>query len=506
MKGLILSFFTVTTSLATVILFFDDVLRPVTDSEPLHWMLIVWIFLTGLFSLASSWIFKAEDSGKSASVRLLIFFLIITGAVFYFFVPSVPLLLVIPVIITVWSVCPAESRPYFQHVTFMEHCKDKDGSALQNEMYDMSVAVSEYSGTFSTMLKAKSITSGILVVVVTVFAFLKLEFSPLTIIFSCINPAFVIAESLIYAVYKKENELASSGFAYGFKKRKTVAATITALTFVCLLSGVCLSPGTTILKPDYLVSFLNFAVGRTKVPPALHSTVDTGSAVERFTADELKLAPPREMKTLSVDMLWKIIGAVDAVIIVAILVFFLLSPLTSSQWQDFWKERKLLFYIKSFFRLLADFFKGIFSFRPEKKTLYNTVGAEEFKQKVESFAMKAKKSKEKLAELDRLTRKFMILISWGETNGVEYSKNLAPKEYTDKLKLHFSGAAFKDAPTAETVAAKPGVTGAELSECLDAAGVIFEKALYGQDVILPDEEASFKKSILKVTGLSENLA
>ena len=105
----------------------------------------------------------------------------------------------------------------------------------------------------------------------------------------------------------------------GFKKRKTVAATITALTFVCLLSGVSLSPGTTILKPEYFVNFLNFAVGRTKLPPALHSTVDTGTSVERFTADELKLAPPRERTNLTLDMLWKIIGTVDAVIIVAIL-------------------------------------------------------------------------------------------------------------------------------------------------------------------------------------------
>ena len=504
MKGLILSFFTVTTSLAAIILFFSDVLRPVTDSDPLHWMLIVWIFLAGLLSLASSWIFKAENSGKSASVRLLIFFLIITGAVFYFLVPSVSLLLVIPVIAAVWLICPAENRPYFQHVIFMEHCRNKDGSALQNEMYDQSVALSEFSGTFNTMLKAKSITSGIIVVVVTVFAFLKLEFSPLTVIFACINPAFVIAEGLIYAVYKKEAEIASSGFAYGFKKRKTVAVTITVLTLICLLSGVSLSPGGPIIKPEYLVQLLNYAAGHTRLPPALHSTVDTGSAVERFTAEELKLAPPREMKTLSLDLLWKIIGAADAVIIAAILIFFLLSPLSSSAWQDFWKERKLLFYIKSFFRLLADFFKGIFSFRPERKTLFNTVGAEEFKQEIESFAMKAKKSKEKLAELDRLTQKFMLLISWGETNGIEYSKNLAPKEYTDKLKLHFSSAEAQEEATADTGAAKPGVTGAELSECLDAAGEIFEKALYGQDVIQPDEEARFKESILKVTGLSEN--
>ena len=506
MKELILSFFTVTTSLAAIILFFSDVLRPVTDSDPLHWMLIVWIFLAGLLSLASSWIFKAENSGKSASVRLLIFFLIITGLVFYFLVPSVPLLLVIPVIITVWSVCPAESKPYFQHVIFMEHCRNKDGSVLQNEMYDMSVAVSEFSGTFSTMLKAKGITSGILVVIMTVFAFLKLEFSLLTVIFACVNPIFVFAECNVYAVYKKEAELASSGFAYGFKKRKTVAVTIAALSLICVLFGISLSPGSPILKPEYIVQLLNYAAGHTKVPPALHSTVDTGGAVERFTAEELTLAPPRELKTLSVDMLWKIIGIADAVIIAAILVFFLLSPLSSSAWKNFWKERKLIIYIKSFIRLLADFFKSIFSFRPEKKTLFNTVGAEEFKQKVESFAMKAKKSKEKLAELDRLTQKFMLLISWGETNGIDYSKNLAPKEYTDKLKLHFSGAAAQEEASADTGAAKPGVTGAELSECLDAAGEIFEKALYGQDVILSDEEQCLKESILKITGLSENEA
>ena len=49
------------------------------------------------------------------------------------------------------------------------------------------------------------------------------------------------------------------------------------------------------------------------------------------------------------------------------------------------------------------------------------------------FLKKAKRSKEKEAEIDRLTKQFMRLIDWGEAQGIKYKTTLAPAEYTNLI-------------------------------------------------------------------------
>ena len=83
------------------------------------------------------------------------------------------------------------------------------------------------------------------------------------------------------------------------------------------------------------------------------------------------------------------------------------------------------------------------------------------------FLKKAKRSKEKIAEIDRLTKKFMRLIDWGEAQGIKYTPNLAPAEYTVLFK----------------------------SEKADLAGQLFEKALYDKNILTAEEENQFISSI-----------
>ena len=86
---------------------------------------------------------------------------------------------------------------------------------------------------------------------------------------------------------------------------------------------------------------------------------------------------------------------------------------------------------------------------------------------MEEFLKASKKSKEKKAELDRLTRQFMRIIDWGSENGVEYTKNLAPAEYTQLLN----------------------------NDKAIEAGLLFEKALYDKECLTKEEEKSFINAV-----------
>ena len=89
---------------------------------------------------------------------------------------------------------------------------------------------------------------------------------------------------------------------------------------------------------------------------------------------------------------------------------------------------------------------------------------------MEEFLSKSRKSKEKRAELDRLSKVFVKLIDWGEEHGITYTKNLAPAEYT---------ALFKN-------------------KNADIAGLLFEQALYAKEPLTREQEADFNKAVQSV--------
>ena len=61
----------------------------------------------------------------------------------------------------------------------------------------------------------------------------------------------------------------------------------------------------------------------------------------------------------------------------------------------------------------------------------------------------------------------MKIIDWGTAHGIEYTKNLAPAEYTGLLN----------------------------NENAVAAGLLFEKALYDKECLSSDEEKSFINNV-----------
>ena len=120
------------------------------------------------------------------------------------------------------------------------------------------------------------------------------------------------------------------------------------------------------------------------------------------------------------------------------------------------------------------FFRFILSKNQVKGQAYSTVQSKKFRDSMKDFLKKAGRSKEKEAEIDRLTKHFMKLIDWGEAHKIKYRSNLAPAEYTALIEKEVDNQLQKSART---------------------AGQLFEKALYDKNVLSAEEEKRFAESV-----------
>ncbi|MCR5764922.1 MAG: hypothetical protein K6G09_02975, partial [Treponema sp.] len=144
------------------------------------------------------------------------------------------------------------------------------------------------------------------------------------------------------------------------------------------------------------------------------------------------------------------------------------------------RQRNFKVIFRNFIDNFKEFLKKIFNFK-FKKSAYSTTDSQLFKKKMNDFLKASKKSKEKKAELDRLTTVFVKLINWGSKYDIIYKKNLAPAEYTDKIIDYFR----KIEETDNILYARK-------------AGIIFEKALYSKDLLSIQEENDFKAAVNQI--------
>lgn len=231
--------------------------------------------------------------------------------------------------------------------------------------------------------------------------------------------------------------------------------------------GTLFSSTHPILKPEYFTGLFGgkktvSAGNITHVPvPEFNSdmTVDYAEGIRKVlgTQDENVLVG-------------KILDGILIAIFIGFVLYFIFRPIIKKTIKEPFENRSIPSIIKKFAANFIEMIKKLFSFRFSAKKNYVSVEARSFRSSMSEFISQAKKSKEKKAELDRLTKVFMRLIDWGNENGVPYKINLAPMEYT---------ALFKK----ETAA---------------TAGRIFEKALYSEELISEEEEKQFKDSVAAV--------
>lgn len=433
-------------------------------------VITVWtfaaVFVTQLVSFLVISIYFNEKSKTSCFIRFLVFYLIGVGVVLFFTSRwvSVPIVFVATAIQTVLYFKLYE--PFFEHDCFEIQCISKNNSSLQKELYDSNMHLSQSAIGYRQNRTMFVILGGFIAAFSAVCISSEIPISILTV--SLLLAYFVCAGAhfFLYAYYVREASLASNGFANVFDFRLRTIGTSILIFAICFLAGILVSSNHSPLKLYYLLYFFKLFKGKDVDAAQIDvQPVELDDYQKRLREIQSLTEAVSDRDTKGTDYFAIICGAF---FIIAIAWFFL-KPFFSKKFYSVMRGVSLKDIFKKFFINLKKYIKQLFTMRI-KKQFHNSENSRHFMDEMQDFLSKSKKSKEKRAELDRLSRVFVKLIDWGEEHDIHYTKNLAPAEYT---------ALFKN-------------------KAADIAGLLFEQALYAKEPLTKEQEEQFNKAVQQV--------
>lgn len=354
-------------------------------------------------------------------------------------------------------------QPFFEHDSFERQCIAKNASSLQKELYDYNMHLSQSAVGYRQNKTMFVVMGAILTAASAVCLTSSIPLSLLTIIFLLTYLVAMSAHFFLYAYYVKEASYASNGFANVFNFRLKTIGTSVIIFALCFAVGLLVSSNHSPLKLYYLLYFFKLFKGKgagAQSPAAPQIELDDYQKRLREIQSFQQAVEDRDTK--GTDYFAIICG----LFFVIAITWFFLKPFVTKRFSAALRGVDLKKIFKNFFINLAKYIKNLFA-RKIKRPLVNSAGATSFFNEMEELLQRSKKSKEKRAELDRLSRVFVKLIDWGQEHEILYTKNLAPAEYTSLFKN-------KDA---------------------DLAGHLFEQSLYAKEPLSPEEEADFNKAI-----------
>ncbi|MCR4940390.1 MAG: DUF4129 domain-containing protein [Treponemataceae bacterium] len=473
----ILVLFLVSTAASGVMLLLNDLIERFTSFYFTEWIFCLYIFLTGAIALFVSWIFLNEKAGVFANLRFLVFYQVISIALFLFLIPVVPIFITIPSSVLEWILVIKLDKAFACHDSFAKNCGDLTGQSLSSMLHEQSWLTSDYVEQMNDSLFKTSILSVVTLLFFLVLFFTNTQISVLSLVFILLHTVLLLLTLILNSIYKNETYYAGLGLSAIFGIRNRLLLISFLFCILCALIALFISSDNALLKPSYfswLLDFLRMLFGskeREQAAPPPEQSFSQGMPASPI--------PPGIMETEANPILEMIMNIIKWAFLAAIaggLLFFFFGPFFSAKWKDFWKKKKLLTYLRRFLDALKTAIKALFSIQIKKGEAYAQAAAV-FKDKISSILEASKKSKEKKKEIDRLTTQFLKLIEWGEERDIAYKKSLAPAEYTALISERYPA----------------------LGEPCGAAGALFEKALYAKELLSKEEEESFASSVSAVT-------
>lgn len=428
------------------------------------------VIITGLIFFFSLYIFVKEKTKVIFYICFVFFYQVFLGVICIMFGKGKYLALLVPLSIIHFIVSVTFNKVFVMHNSFTSIWQDKNGKDLETFLYHNNVESQELAASIKKVKSA----------IYTMF-FLYLLISFFTCKYGSNYPVLLIINTLIfifsvfYFYYKicyfnNEALFANMGFGIFVKDKRNLFKYVCVIFLISFFAaGVCSRNGA-FIKIKYKES----------------ERISRSYTTQNLTSNTIKVKPDEKIDledvlgdsqdNLILEIIVKIVSVVSASVIVVLLLVFLLRPLFSSGWKDFWKERKLGQYI---LKLFADI-KAFFSFLKGKDIeTYSTIQAKTFKNSISDYLKTSKKSREKKAELDRLTKQFMLLIDWGTKRNLLYKKSLAPAEYTALIRTYLEADEELKAYT----------------KAAENCGSLFEKALYDKELLTTQEEKIYSDSI-----------
>lgn len=447
---------------------------------------ITLLFIAGLdiISLLVHDLFVSEKANGFTYLRYLIYLNIILALIIKFCKPIVSTGLIwagtnFAVILTYLI-----KNMFDLYEKFVEHTSGMDGKDLASDLVENNWFVSDYVNCAKKLIFILYVLSIVLCAFITVLHIVGQTIVPATFISLVLFIVSFIALIIVYTVNDHETSFAFLGHADIFNFRKSIIVLCTLLCLVSVGAGAILSSDTALLKPQYFM--LKHQVH--KVNPYMNLDVKTDNTDYDLAAELTEELGNRKDDSLLSKILHKFF-IVFEYLCIAVIVFgilaFLVSAFFGKKWREFWKNRKLSLFLRNAWKKLKKLIHDLLHMKRHKH-IYNTVEAASFRDSMKSLLSGARKSKEKRAELDVLTKKFMQLVDFAASQGVSFKPHMAPLEFARLLAESLSGdVSTEKAPDASKA-------GATLT-----AGRLFEQALYAKELLTKEEKTLFENSIEK---------
>ena len=432
---------------------------------PANWVGFLMLGLSGLAFLLIHQIF-AKEKIKPYLHSVVIFFYVLF-AVFICWITrqlNLPYIL-IPFLVIQYLLQYTLNNLYVYHDSFIKECGQLHGKDLEAHLFHNNLSAIDFGAKAKVAQYLLTILPLAMVLIIYVFLRSGHSLTLFSLIFILLFFAGDFFNFFMIGLFRNDVFFGFLGFRNYINNKKRLLRSVLVILGAACIFGLFFSSNNALIR---------ITVGMMPAPlvSEQHTEIGQYEPMEFYNpAEDLaKLFP--EKKRIIPEWFWDLLfGIIKWAAISALclgVIIFLLKPFFSAHWKEFWKEGRLFKFLKSVFRDIREFIRSIFT-RSAPDQPYATVQSQKFGEGIKDFLKKAGRSKEKNAEIDRLTKHFMKLIDWGQAHEIKYSQNLAPAEYT---------ALFKN-------------------ESADLAGKLFEKALYDKNILTAEEEKQFIECVQK---------
>lgn len=360
----------------------------------------------------------------------------------------------------------------------LEAVEGKTGNELYADMRDEGFLLSSVFYEIQGVSLLCTLSSGFLFTLTALACIIWIELSAMTII--CVSLFFFLL-LLIQAVlrfYEEEQLYAGLGLsdAFALTRRKFRAAFV--LLLGCAGTAMTVSSDKPVLPPtiflrllallERLFAGLNRGAAIPPMPRPRNS--DRTAQLLRELAEAAGTGGP--------DLSW-LVDVLKYVSIVALVLgtlYFLFGSFFRRDWKDFWRDKRLMKYLRAFLLALRDLWETLRDGGNERGSKApRSSSAAAFRDSIRSLIHPSKTLGKRL-EIGRLTKEFLKIVDWGDERGIACRSSWAPGEYAGELSKSF--------PVAE--------------RDLALAANLFEKALYSASLLEREEEQRFTQAVKAV--------
>ncbi len=498
----LLVFTTAVSLLLTASGIFSIVLNNSTlDKLLIDWFTYTFIILSGIVFTLVLQIFAHEKIKAAMNIVFIVFYVIAAVLISYFAGKKNAPYMLIPLLVIEYSIQVLMNEMFIYHDRFLDECGEYEGNDLAKHLFHNNLAaidLTDKTKNQQVMMFALSIVMFIILV------FGKLSGGLFNFIIDLMVIIFYLSVLLccfILGLFRNDIFFAFLGFKEYLNDRKKLFRAIFIIILISLTAGFIFSSDNPLIKIKYVE---NYSEVREPLQ-AMPEMQDFDMAMD--FRNELENMYGKDQEPIWIFLfLAKVIKYAAITALCVFLVIFFFKPFFSKHWKVFWSERRLVKFFYQIWDEIKLFFKYIFT-KNKAKEAYSTVESKKFRTSMMDFLKKSKRSKEKIAEIDRLTKHFMRLIDWGEAKNIKYRTNLAPAEYTALIEEYLKKADSKPAENqnASDTAASATEKNKKEAEIEAAAaytaGMLFEKALYDKNILSKEDETQFIEYIKNITHL-----